>query len=349
MRVLYVESAISGHRVIYHKTLIKYVGGDNCVLITPKAEPEVECAQVVDDTIQLKPRSLGDYKKWIVYVKEIAEKNGIDVIHFLDGDILYKFWGFGLEKIRCYKVVVTFHHVKNDLAHNYSVKRISNKVFRCVVHTDLLKQRFDKLNNVVRIHYPYFSTGVIPTRQNARKFFSIESDCKVLLALGATRYEKGIDILIDSLNYIKSKNLMVLIAGKEDCFSEKSLREINQSNIEVLYFMKKLTDDEWNNAIVASDFIVLPYRNTFTGASGPLTEAAAFGKVVIGTNKESVGDIIKKYKLGYTFNAEDAKNLASVIDDVLCSDFVITTEYRNYVHDISEEGFVRQYITIYSE
>lgn len=70
-----------------------------------------------------------------------------------------------------------------------------------------------------------------------------------------------------------------------------------------------MTDEEFEMAIQAVDAIVLPYRKTFNGASGPLGEGVAKGKMIIAANHGSLGDIVEKNHLGYTFESENIEAL----------------------------------------
>lgn len=347
MKYLFVESSITGHRIIYHKTLIEAVGVEKSILITPEIEPAIGCKQIINSYINLQPRTLQDYNKWIDYILEISKTNNIEIIHILDGDLLYRFWGIGLKKLAEYKIIVTYHHIKNDFAHRISVGRIAKNIEYCVVHTRRLKERFSGIPNLKLIHYPHFQDGNMLPRTDARKFYNIEDNAKVYLLLGGTRYEKGADIFMKSLKYVRHKGIVVLIAGKENTFSEEYLRKLNTSGIKVIYRMGYLSPDEWNMALIASDYVVLPYRKKFTGASGPLTEAVWFQKIIIGPNVESIGDIIKTYKLGYTYKAENEKALAIAIDYAYEKGLQIGDRYKEYVKEISSQKFVQAYQQIY--
>mgnify|MGYP000270178661 CR=1 FL=1 len=59
-------------------------------------------------------------------------------------------------------------------------------------------------------------------------------------------------------------------------------------------YLNYLSDEELEMAFQAVDVIVLPYRKTFNGASGPLGEGVGKEKMIIGTNYGSIGDIISR-------------------------------------------------------
>ncbi len=350
MKVLFVESSLSGHRKVYHKSLIDSIGAENAVLITPEQETDTDCEQVVDASINLEPRTISEYKAWISYIKHIADVHKVSVIHFLDGDLLYRFCGYRLRGFGKYTTVATFHHINEDLIHTLSVFLICKKLTYGVVHTDYIKKRFKGLDNIKLINYPYFPIiDKIPDRNRARDFFGISSDKKVLLALGGTRYEKGADILLNSLKEVRQDNVLLLIAGKEEYFKRSDLERIDTGKTEVIYYMKVLSNMEWGMALSASDVVVLPYRRSFEGASGPLTEAVWFNKPVISKNDGSIGDIVKNNDLGWTFETENIRDLCCVIDGAVNSDFVISDKYKKFVEEISVDHFYKSYRDLYGK
>lgn len=348
MKVLFVESTLSGHRKVYHKTLINCFGGDSSILITPEYENDVRCEQVVDKTVDLRPRGFASYIKWIRYIKKIAQEYKVTVVHFLDGDILYRFCGYYLRELKNYNTIVTFHHVAEDIIHTLSVGMITKNVTYAVVHTENLRVRFQNVCNLTLIDYPYFPLiEAMPSKSVSRAFYNIEMDKIVLLALGGTRYEKGVDVLLSSAKGIKDNRVVLLVAGKEEFFKQQDLEKIDTGKVDVIYFMKTLSDLEWCMAISASDFVVLPYRKIFEGASGPLTEAIWFDKPVIGKKDGSIGYAIQKYNLGWTFESENIEDLTGVINCAVKKGFKKSANYCKYKKKISVSSFEKKYKNIY--
>lgn len=345
--ILFVESGIGGHRKKYHKELIEAVGAENSILITPQYENDILCKQVVNEKINLKPRKINEYEEWLKYIKKVADNNSADVIHILDGDLLYKFWGVGLKQLNDYKIVVTYHHIKNDFFHTISLNRISKHITYGVVHTRYLKERFKKIPNIILINYPYLGEDNLPNKDDARKYFGIEHDAVVFSTLGGTRYEKGADILVKSFMRVKNEKAILLIAGAEENFKKSDLMTISGNSKKVIYYMNKLTNDEWLMAISASDYVVLPYRKTFTGASGPLTDAVWFNRGIIGTMSESVGDVIKSNSLGYLFECESEDSLSETIEKAARQNWNINNDYLKFRTEISSEKFRTNYKKLY--
>lgn len=349
MKVLFVESVLTGHRAVYHSALINGVGNESSVLIMPEKENKIKCKQVVDKDINLRPKNLKDYKNWIDYICKIANQEQTDVIHFLDGDILYKFFGFYMSSLRDYKVIITFHHIADDLAHSISVNRIVRKNRIGIVHTDTLNNRFKNNRNIRLIDYPYFPTGSISNRDDARRYFQISDEKTVYLSLGGTRYEKGLDILVEAFQKVDRKDAVLLIAGKEEYFKREDIERLNINHKDIIYHLGYLSSEEWNLALAASDVVVLPYRKSFSGASGPLVEAVWFKKYIIGKDDSSVGEMIRTHKLGEVFEAENIESLARTLNSVATDFDKNNLKYRTFRERISLELFRSKYISLYKE
>lgn len=67
------------------------------------------------------------------------------------------------------------------------------------------------INNAERIEYPYFSI-IQPDKIKAKEYFDLKNNVPVLCCLGSARYDKGLDILLDSLKNVK-EDFQLLIAG----------------------------------------------------------------------------------------------------------------------------------------
>lgn len=348
MKVLFIERGLSGHRKIYHKTLIESIGVKNAVLITPEVEPDLACEQVIDESINLSPRTIRDYQVWIKIIKNTAARYAVTIIHFLDGDLLYRFFGYKLDELKNYKTIVTFHHIGEDFIHYLSFKLIIRRVTYGILHTEKLKNRFQFNENVKQIDYPYFPLKEYElSRERARDYYHIEMDKIVLLALGGTRYEKGVDILLSSLKDLDDDNIILLIAGEEMYFKYEDLKKIDTGKVKPIFYMKQLTDMEWSMALSACDYVVLPYRKSFNGASGPLTEAVWFEKPIIGKRGGSIGEIIRQNELGWTFEDEMPENLAEILKIATSTTFQACDKYKRFKQRISVKTFINKYHELY--
>lgn len=346
MRILLIETKITGHHLPYAQKLGEIEKCEIKYLISEK------CDDIDKDQIIMKnqPNSFREYLLWLKEIKEVAINNNIDVIHFLYGDILYRFFGLGLYKLKKFKVLATFHQIRRSVLRDFSRKLIFNKIDCGIVHTNAIKELLNRLDikNVKHIEYPQFSELPIKDKIEARKFFGIEGENIVIGAIGGTRTDKGLDLLLESLKYVDRK-FNLLIAGKEQDFTENFIEEKTREYREkVTKYIKFLDDNELNLALNAVDIIVLPYRKCFDGASGPLAEGVWIRKTIIGPNHGSLGEIITSNCLGYTFESENVENLTKVIINSIDNRYEWTEKAEKYRDKLNVRTFKYEYENIYN-
>ena len=350
MKVLYVDIEIGGHHQTYLKALMDIPGKEN-VLVLPEKIEGLNAKQYVFQKTDFFNKKLPEYYKWAKEVKGIIKKEKPDVIHFLYGDVFYKYFGLGLESLKKkYKVVNTIHALKKGWIGIVSLKRIMRLSSVGVVHTDAIFNEVKDagIENVVHIEYPHFSTGYEIDKAGARKYYDLSEDAFVLGCLGGTRYDKGLDILLKAMQGVTG-DFELLVAGSEDAIKREKIEELARTyRDQVKLHLKFLTDEEYDIAIQAVDAIVLPYRKTFNGASGPLGEGVAKGKMIIAANHGSLGDTVEKNHLGYTFESENVEALSKVLNTVVQScTFKYDTSALMYMNTISINTFRKKYRGIY--
>ena len=343
---MYVEIATTGHRVPYIKALTQNTANEVVVLLPEKVE-SLTCKQIVCK-FDVKDRSFSNHKKWISEISKAAKEEAPDVIHFLTGDVFYRFFGFGLTKFKKYKTILTFHSVKTGSLQKFSLSIISKLVRKVVFHSEFMKKQVESfgMKNAVHIEYPVFG-GKSCDVNKAKEYFNLKNNVPVIGCIGGTRYDKGLDILLDALKNVKEP-FQLLVAGKEEYFKEDFIKVHTASYREnVQLVLNFLTDEELMYAMNATDIVILPYRKEFNGASGPLGEGVALGKCIVGPEHGNLKDTIEKNHLGYTFESENPVDLTKVLTVVLNKDFFADEYYVNYKESLSVGSFVNSYNNLY--
>ena len=348
MRVLYIDNQLGGHHQEYLKALTESSTHGSVVILPAKADLPAEIKQYVFSE-DIESKNFAGYRRLISFIKQVADNENIDVIHFLNFDPLLKYFGVGLKKLRKYSVIATFHHYRYGRVHDFSRKRIYKRCKYGVVHTKHLKEYSDKLgiSNCVHIEYPVFKDSSGISAKDSRAYWHLNDGSKVLLALGGTRRSKGLDLLLEALDGV-NEPFQLLIAGSVSDF-DKEFVESKTSGYRDKVKMKLcyLTDKEVQMAAAASDIVVLPYRKVFDGASGPLGEGVILGKCIIGPDHGSLGRIISENHLGYTFESENIDSLHSTIISSLTNEFVRDEKYKNYQVSLDSRSFVGKYEQLY--
>lgn len=351
MKVLYVETGTEGHHQVYLRSLI-----ENCdiesVVYSPQKIKNINCKQYIHQ-IDWAKKSFYLYVKWIRELYQISEIENPDVIHFLDGDTIMRYMGIGFGKLLTSKKIITYHHFFLG-----NMRKISYRMMThggtAVVHTKKIQQKLLKCGvcSVAHIEYPAFEYYEIKSidEQYAKKYFGIDKHIPVFGVIGATDSYKGLDILVDALKLVKSQ-ICLFVAGKESDIRKEKIHELKRyPNIVLVDKLGWMTEKEYLMSIMACDYIILPYRNSFDGASGPLVDGVVADKIIIGANHGSLGSLIKDNNLGYTFISEDIESLSSVIDLAVCNDFPKENTKRNeYLNYLRPERFYCEYIKLYHD
>ena len=194
MKVLYIDIETGGHHQTYLKALMDISGKEN-VLVLPEKIEGLNAKQYVFRKTDFFNKKLLEYYKWTKEVKGIIKTEKPNVVHFLYGDVFYKYFGLGLEGLKKkYKVINTIHALKKGKIGIVSLKRVMHLSSIGVVHTDAIFNEVKDagIENVVHIEYPHFSTGYDIDKVGARKYYSLSENAFVLGCIGGTRFDKGL-------------------------------------------------------------------------------------------------------------------------------------------------------------
>lgn len=144
-----------------------------------------------------------------------------------------------------------------------------------------------------------------------------------IVTLGDARREKGFDILVEAIVKLVSSGQARELDFIVHCPVHATHRDM-QHHVNRLAALPPdtvcllpafLAEDEYYALLESADIVVLPYRRESYGSrtSGPLIEAMAAGKIVIGTGQTWLGEMISEYGGGLTFDDGDAAGLAAAI------------------------------------
>lgn len=349
MKIAYIDTSVDGHHLAYLSALIGSNKGES-VLIVPERVDAVACKQYEYKTAEGKKRTPKVYLQWLREVHALVEKEKPDIVHFLYGDLFYRFFGLGLSLFRKYRTVVTFHWAKDGLLGRISTNLICRQIDDAVVHSAYLQKSFNHCgaHNVTHIEYPQFN-AVSVDKKEACAFWGISPDIPTIACVGHTRPDKGLDILLEALLQVNTP-FQLLVAGKEDAFDRAFIEEKAKTYLDRVHLcLRYLSDEEVGYAFGACDIVALPYRRVFNGASGPLGEGVWLGKCIIGSDHGNLGDTISRNHLGYTFESENPDDLASVLNTALSKPFVLDDLYQDYKLSLRTENFIRSYLKLYQK
>lgn len=350
LKVLLIETATDGHHSEYLCALKQAVldAGGQCVIVLPHP-----CKELAADYILLFRVAPLPYLRWMRGLQKIVRAENPDVIHFAYLDSVYRFFGIGFRALRRQApVLVTAHQIRRSRMRDMSLKRISRSVDAIVFHTQKLVADVQVIGiqNAVHIEYPQFNNFAICSRDAAWQALGIPApDRPVILALGGTRYDKGLDLLLQALQKVEAP-FHLLIAGKEEYFKKTDIESwIEPYKEHVTLRLEYLTETVMAACLNGADMLVLPYRRIFDGASGPLTEGVWAKKCMIGPAHGSLGAMIREHHLGYTFETENIQDLAEVLQKALLSEFCPNEGYLAYRALLDPARFQKDYSNLYKK
>lgn len=135
-----------------------------------------------------------------------------------------------------------------------------------------------------------------------------------VLFFGKLFFGKGIDLLVDACSALP-RNIHLIIAGSGESINfDMDLGEIDTLP-NVTHLNRHITEEEAIGLFSQTDLVCLPYRTSYThGTSGVLVQAALAGKPVCVPDIIPFRDVVEKYGVGFTFAAEDSRDLARKLE-----------------------------------
>lgn len=342
MKILFVDDMLWGHHVPYLKALADNHEYESIVLI-PEKVPGLVSKQMVYEKLSFDSKKVSDYMECMKFIERQAQKENADIIHFVNGDKIMRYFGLGMGRLsKRWRVVITFHHFFAGCLRKLSYQLMAAHR-TVVVHTDYFGEKLKqyRIRDVNHIEYP----GFLPKQGKRVR----NSEVPMIGMYGATRYEKGLDLLLKALEKV-SRPFQLTIAGIEVDFQQSEIEKMCQPYRDKVFLdMRFLTEAELEKYWDETDLVVLPYRTktNSAGASGQLTEGVNRGLPIIGPDQGSLGEIIQKNHLGKVYKTEDVDDLARVIEEVLESGFSYDETAKEYQKRISPEWFCEEYCRLY--
>lgn len=149
----------------------------------------------------------------------------------------------------------------------------------------------------------------------------------VLSCLGPPRIEKGIDILLEAIDYVLSANpnlnvqfviqwnCPVYLSGGDKLMIPPGFANNNK----VIFIKKDLTSKEFEAYLLATDCMILPYKREVyhTRLSGLAVDTALAGIPMIYTKDTWLEDAVNEYGAGIGFKNNDSFDLAEKIIEAI--------------------------------
>lgn len=208
-----------------------------------------------------------------------------------------------------------------------------NQVDGFVVMSDIVERDLLSLKPgakyFFKAHPLYNHFGKKIQKEKAREILKIDKNKKTLLFFGLIRNYKGLDILLDSMNFLDD-SYQLIIAGEPYGSFEKYQRQIDNSSAKdrIKTITRYIEDKEVPILFSATDILTLPYKSATQ--SGVIPVAYHFEIPTVATDVGGLKQTLEIPGTGVISNP-DASDIANGIKKIF------EEGRENYVYNIRKE------------
>lgn len=291
-------------------------------------------------------------------VFETAKARRADIVHFLYLDRFVLALALSRSRSAEIPIVGTLHwsylsartpqrlaNVPARIVERAALRWLLGRGLRVMTHSDGMAASLTEEFSSKRFHAVPYPSPERPSpsidRATARRRLDLHDSARIMLAFGATRFEKGADLAVAALAHLPD-DVHLLVAGRGTDFSQAALEELADElgTTDRLHVRSEFIQDSDVAAyFAASDVVLTPYRPSFSGQSGPVTIAAAMGIPVVSTNVPVLRETVEKYRLGQAHAAADPRAIAGSVASVLAADTRPDTDA--FIEDHGTASFLR--------
>ena len=196
------------------------------------------------------------------------------------------------------KIICISYAVQEDLINNYKIEKNKTEVIYNPININLINKKLNNIRNINNIN------KITP---------KIISSKKIIISVGKFSYQKGFDILINAMKYVKNEDAFLIIMGLGNKNDYTNL--INHHNLKNKVI---LLDYDQNPYILMSKSKLYVCASRFEGFGNTILEALYLGLPIISTPcHNGTNEIIKNVKYCKILNNFNEINLANAIDEKL--------------------------------
>jgi glycosyltransferase involved in cell wall biosynthesis len=158
-------------------------------------------------------------------------------------------------------------------------------------------------------------------------YYNIPKNKKILLHPGSIDPRKGTYEIIDSIDFLKEKEIneyAILIVGKAKSDIENMIKLklsiLKNKHFTIVFDNTFVSNERLKSLFLQSYAVLMPYKNV-EASSGIMGHATIVNKCVLAPDSGLIGEIIKKYKLGVLINKTAPLHIAKGIEEL--ADYII--------------------------
>jgi len=200
--------------------------------------------------------------------------------------------------------------------------------------------KYLRVNHPVYNHFPAKMESA-----EARKILKLDPTKKTLLFFGFIRDYKGLDLLIEAMNYL-NEEYQLIIAGEVYGSFEKYQQLIDVSNFKknIHLFNKYIGDDDVTIYFSAADVCILPYKSATQ--SGITSIANHYDLPIIATNVGGLKETIHHLKTGIIVEQPEVQQISKAIKTYFSENYKkgFSIEIKKEKEENSWENFCEKII-----
>lgn len=189
------------------------------------------------------------------------------------------------------------------------------------------------------------------SKSNLKQKLNLNTHKSYVVYVGRLIRLKGVDVLIDAISKINTKDVELLLIGDGvetldlQCFAEE------RNALDKVHFLGKKNKLDVFNFLKASDVFVLPSRGVGDVWGLVVNEAIANGLAVIATDRVGAAySLIDDAKNGYIIESNNAEVLATTIDLIYKQDIVSMQNHSiNIAQKYTIEQMVKDHLVLFEK
>jgi glycosyltransferase involved in cell wall biosynthesis len=297
---------------------------------------------------------------------EHAVSTGLDVLHLANiNHLTFPYWRSQIEKSDV-RVVASAHDIKRGksilsrLWEDRQLKSFYRFADALFVHSDYQVRELSafadvSMENIHVVPHGLYSHGSASASQDTlREKWGFPTHRQVALFFGQIRDEKNLDGLLRALTRTeRPPHLVVAGSGSSRHHGVdhyQGLADTLGLTDRVTFIPRFIEDEEVAELFVASDWMALPYKNTFTSQSGVLNVAAKYERPVLVSSAPVLRETVRTCDIGVACSGDGPESLAEGIEamqDRLETGH--THAFEAYREQFSWEENVSRTLTVYEK
>lgn len=204
--------------------------------------------------------------------------------------------------------------IKDRNLEKFTIKRVNASITVNEYISELLEERYKIKKPLVLMNCPKSSNGsssYLPNNKNKR----------IVIYVGAITFNRGIECLIDSAQYLDDNINIVLMGDGSQKFIQGIYERISDFGKNKIIHLQPVASDNVVNVIKSASLGIAPTQASclsyLYSSPNKIFQYIQAGLPIIGSDIPFHRDVILGHKIGYIYESNSPKELANAINKIL--------------------------------